>query len=148
MSTAEYGNPLQHSCEENSIQRSPVGYSLWSFKELDMTESACTRTHARTHARARAHTHTHSLSDVAVITVISSDNQRGPFPPKKARTPCTGQAPTRTAELEPELAFFCQGLPLTRVADGVKVKLSPVPGNSTLTVSTYNFHWLEFHPDS
>ena len=70
--------------------------------------------------------HTHSLNDIATITVISSDNQRGPFPPKKARIPCIGQAPTRTAELEPELAFFCQGLPLTRAADEAKVKLSPV----------------------
>ena len=32
-------NPLQYSCLENSIgQRSLVGYSSWSHKELDATE--------------------------------------------------------------------------------------------------------------
>ena len=122
MSTAEYGNPLQYSCEENSIDR-----EAWWATVCGVSKSW---------TRLRVCAHTHSLNDVAIITVISSDNHRGPFPPKKARTLCIGQAPTRTAELEPELAFFCQGLPLTRATDGVKVKLSPVPGNSTLTVST------------
>ena len=33
------GNPLQYSCLENPHgQRSLVGYSLWGYKELDMTE--------------------------------------------------------------------------------------------------------------
>ena len=33
------GNPLQYSCLENHYgQRSLVGYSPWSCKELDMTE--------------------------------------------------------------------------------------------------------------
>ena len=33
------GNPFQYSCLENSMdKRSLVGYSLWSHKELDMTE--------------------------------------------------------------------------------------------------------------
>ena len=33
------GNPLQYSCLEKSHGwRSPVGYSPWSCKELDMTE--------------------------------------------------------------------------------------------------------------
>ena len=126
MSTAEYGNPLQHSCEENSIDR-----EVWWATVCGVSKSW-----TRLRVCARAHTHTHSLNDVTIIAVISSHNQRGPFPAKKARTLCIGQAPTRTAELEPELAFFCQGLPLTRAADGVKLKLSPVPGNSTLTVST------------
>ena len=35
----QHGNPLQYSCLENSYgQRSLVGYSPWSHKELDMME--------------------------------------------------------------------------------------------------------------
>ena len=34
------GNPLQYSCLENLRgQRSPVGYSPWGHKELDMTQT-------------------------------------------------------------------------------------------------------------
>ena len=49
------GNPLQHSCLENSMDRvSLAGYSPWGCKEMDTTEQqrACTHTHT--------HTHTHS----------------------------------------------------------------------------------------
>ena len=39
----EHGNPLQYSCLENPHgQRSPVDYSLWGGKELDMTEQLST----------------------------------------------------------------------------------------------------------
>ena len=34
------GNPLQYSCQENSMDSSLVGYSPWHCKELDMTEHA------------------------------------------------------------------------------------------------------------
>ena len=35
-----HGNPLQYSCLENPHgQRSPVSYSSWACKELDMTET-------------------------------------------------------------------------------------------------------------
>ena len=38
-----YGNPLQYPCLENPHgQRSLVGYSPWSCKELDMTERLST----------------------------------------------------------------------------------------------------------
>ena len=50
------GNPLQHSCLENSMDRvSLAGYSPWGCKEMDTTEQqrACTHTHT--------HTHTHTL---------------------------------------------------------------------------------------
>ena len=34
-----YGNPLQYSCLENPHgQRRLVGYSQWSYNELDMTK--------------------------------------------------------------------------------------------------------------
>ena len=37
------GNPLQYTCLENPHgQRSPVDYSLWGGKELDMTEQLST----------------------------------------------------------------------------------------------------------
>ena len=40
------GNPLQHSCLENSNgQRSLVGYSPWVQKELDTTEHTHNYTH-------------------------------------------------------------------------------------------------------
>ena len=43
------GNPLQYSCLENHHgQRSLVGYSPWSCKELDMTEWLSTHTHTYT----------------------------------------------------------------------------------------------------
>ena len=32
------GNSLQYSCLENHGQRSPMGYSSWGRKEVDMTE--------------------------------------------------------------------------------------------------------------
>ena len=32
------GNPLQYSCLENSMNRKPVGCSLWGCKESDTTE--------------------------------------------------------------------------------------------------------------
>ena len=38
------GNPLQYSCLRNPMrnpQSSPVGYSPWGWKELDMAEHAC-----------------------------------------------------------------------------------------------------------
>ena len=36
------GNPLQHSCLENSMdKRSPAGYSPWGCEESDMTEHTC-----------------------------------------------------------------------------------------------------------
>ena len=39
------GNPLQHSClKKPHGQRSPVGYSPWGRKELDMTERLSTHT--------------------------------------------------------------------------------------------------------
>ena len=31
-------NPLQYSCLENPMDRSPAGNSLWGLKESDMTE--------------------------------------------------------------------------------------------------------------
>ena len=31
------GNPLQYSCQGNPMERSLVGYSPWSHKELDTT---------------------------------------------------------------------------------------------------------------
>ena len=34
------GNPLQYSCQENSMDSSLAGYSPWRCKELDMTEHA------------------------------------------------------------------------------------------------------------
>ena len=43
----ENGNQLQHSCLGNSINRSPVGYSPWGLKGLDMTEQL-THTHKQT----------------------------------------------------------------------------------------------------
>ena len=46
------GNPLQHSCLENSMDRvSLAGYSPWGCKEMDKTEQqrACTHTHTHTH---------------------------------------------------------------------------------------------------
>ena len=40
------GNPLQHSCLENSTDtRSLVGYSPWGCKESDMTEATEHKTH-------------------------------------------------------------------------------------------------------
>ena len=42
------GNPLQHSCLENSMDRvSLAGYSPWGHKEMDTTEQqhVCTHTH-------------------------------------------------------------------------------------------------------
>ena len=33
-----YGNPIQYSCLENSMDRGAAGYSLWGHKELDTTE--------------------------------------------------------------------------------------------------------------
>ena len=51
------GSPLEYSClEKFHGQRSLAGYSPQGHKELDTTESVCTRTHTRTH------THTHILS--------------------------------------------------------------------------------------
>ena len=47
------GNPVQYSCLENPMERSLMGYSPWSRKELDTTEHTHTRTHTHTH------THTH-----------------------------------------------------------------------------------------
>jgi len=52
------GNPLQYSCLENPIERSVMGYSPWSQKEVDTTEHTRAHTHTHTHTRARAHTHT------------------------------------------------------------------------------------------
>ena len=43
------GNPLQYSCLANPIERSVMGYSPWSQKELDTTEHTCAHTHTRTH---------------------------------------------------------------------------------------------------
>ena len=40
-------------------QRSLVGYSPWSCKELDMTEQL---SHTHTHTLSHTHTHTHTLS--------------------------------------------------------------------------------------
>ena len=41
-----HGNPLQYSCLENPHgQRSPVGYSPWGRKGLDMTEQLSTAQH-------------------------------------------------------------------------------------------------------
>ena len=42
------GNPLQYSCLENPIERSVMGYSPWSHKELDTTEHTHTHTHTHT----------------------------------------------------------------------------------------------------
>ena len=45
-----HGNPLQHSCLENSHgQKSLEGCSPWGCKELDMTEWLSTHTHMHTH---------------------------------------------------------------------------------------------------
>ena len=37
-------NPFQYSCLENSMQRTLVGYSQWSSKELDSTNQLSTHT--------------------------------------------------------------------------------------------------------
>ena len=43
------GNPLQHSCLENSMDRvSLAGYSPWGRKELDTTEQQHVHTHTHT----------------------------------------------------------------------------------------------------
>ena len=57
-------NPLQYSCHschsrilhgEFHGQRSLAGYSLWSYKELDMTEQLThTHTHTHTHKELRS----------------------------------------------------------------------------------------------
>ena len=55
------GNPLQHSCLENSMGR--VGYSPWGHKELDTIE------HAGTHLPPSA-THTEHLCFIALCESI------------------------------------------------------------------------------
>ena len=44
------GNPFYYTClEELHGQRSLADYSLWSFKESDMTEQLSTRVHILAH---------------------------------------------------------------------------------------------------
>ena len=36
------GNPFQYFCQHSPMDRSLLGYSLWDFKDLDMTEPLST----------------------------------------------------------------------------------------------------------
>ena len=63
-----HGNPLQHSCLENSMD-----IEAWKVTVHGITESDKTKATWRALARAHAHTHTHTLVSFYLITELWKD---------------------------------------------------------------------------